>query len=510
MLICIDAGHYRYTPGKRCLQTLDPNETREWVLNSRIANAVQNILKGYNCQTMRVDDVTGEKEVTIYTRAALANKAKATCYVSIHHNAGLHGKDGGGIVVYINPSHQEQSEVLQKNIYDGLIAQTGLKGNRATPMAEADHYVTRATTMPAVLCECGFMDSPTDVPIILTDEFANKAAQGIVDGLVATYSLKKIETSVGEKTEYSAHDGINIFKVPVSQFAVAFVDAKKTTCGKNYCNAGYFGCYSENDVPFVLPAGHMIANLESADSPAVKYLKERGTVENGKARFDSFGWSYKNPFHQKSVTTLLIRNGAASIEKVFELPAADYALAGIPVIQNGEAVKSSVARLEGWDQSSLRSTWHVFAGLKGDGYIYLIGMYTRYDDLLESKEVYEKLAPLGFKDVLKLDGGGSYIMNTDVFSAKTSEDRQICTIIRMGDVGLAQFETPSTPEDEKYTEWRQNMQRYMNECAARPASSWAVNGIEEAKNRGITDGTRPGAIVTREEAILMANAAAKF
>jgi len=39
MLICIDAGHFLGTPGKRCLKSIDPNETREWVLNDNITSA---------------------------------------------------------------------------------------------------------------------------------------------------------------------------------------------------------------------------------------------------------------------------------------------------------------------------------------------------------------------------------------------------------------------------------------------------------------------------------------
>ena len=38
MLICIDAGHGLHTPGKRCLKSLDPRETREWRLNARVAD----------------------------------------------------------------------------------------------------------------------------------------------------------------------------------------------------------------------------------------------------------------------------------------------------------------------------------------------------------------------------------------------------------------------------------------------------------------------------------------
>ena len=38
--LALDAGHCLHTSGKRCLKTIDPNQTREWVLNDRIARLV--------------------------------------------------------------------------------------------------------------------------------------------------------------------------------------------------------------------------------------------------------------------------------------------------------------------------------------------------------------------------------------------------------------------------------------------------------------------------------------
>ena len=49
--------------------------------------------------------------------------------------------------------------------------------------------------MPCVLLECGFMDSSTDVPIILTEEFADKVASACVEVLVAKGDLKQIALS---------------------------------------------------------------------------------------------------------------------------------------------------------------------------------------------------------------------------------------------------------------------------------------------------------------------------
>ena len=190
-LFAIDAGHYIDTPGKRCLKSIDPGETREWVLNSRIADKVQERLRGYRCATMRVDDVTGEKEISLSKRVALANQADADLYLSFHHNAGIHGGSGGGCVVYVAPVAQEQSIVAQKAVYESVVAATGLQGNRANPMARASLYVLRNTRMPAVLVEFGFMDSTTDTPIILTEEFAKQAAEGVVSALISLYDLKE-------------------------------------------------------------------------------------------------------------------------------------------------------------------------------------------------------------------------------------------------------------------------------------------------------------------------------
>lgn len=194
MLICLDAGHYLGTPGKRCLKTIDPGETREWTLNARIADRVQAILSSYQCATMRVDDVTGKCEVALQARTAKANRAKADVYVSIHHNAGVGGGSGGGISVFVSPRASGQSRRLQQAVYGHTVAATGLKGNRANPMPEKNLYVLTHTQMPAVLGEFGFMDSAADTPVILTETFAQQAAQGIAAALVEVYGLKEVES----------------------------------------------------------------------------------------------------------------------------------------------------------------------------------------------------------------------------------------------------------------------------------------------------------------------------
>lgn len=190
--IALTAGHYKYTSGKRCMKSLDPNETREWVLNDRIADKVEKLLAanytGY--ELIRTDDTTGEKGISLNARTTAANNFKADFYLSLHHNAGINGGKGGGIVAYVYTKVDKVTLEWQKDLYNALIAATGLKGNRANPMPKANLHEVRETKMPAVLLELGFMDSKTDVPVILSEEYADQCAEAIVKVLAERGKLE--------------------------------------------------------------------------------------------------------------------------------------------------------------------------------------------------------------------------------------------------------------------------------------------------------------------------------
>lgn len=204
--LVLDAGHWIDEPGKRCLKSIDPNETREWYLNARICDKIEKKLADYEGYLLiRVDDTTGKTDVALDTRTTKANNFNANFYLSMHHNAGINGGSGGGVVAYVYTNVDANTKDWQKKLYDAIIKKTGLKGNRATPLATANFHVLRKTKMAAVLLECGFMDSTVDTPIILTDDFAEKVADACVEVIVAKGGLtkKKVETIV-DKAKYEA------------------------------------------------------------------------------------------------------------------------------------------------------------------------------------------------------------------------------------------------------------------------------------------------------------------
>ena len=194
--LALGAGHGFNTAGKRCLKSLDPNETHEWWLNDRIADKVEALLAAYDgVSVLRLDDSDdGADDIALESRVNRANEWGADFYLSIHHNAGIKGGSGGGIVAYCNPKCSAASIEWRDELYDALIRHTGLKGNRATPKAKADHYVTRKTKAPATLLELGFMDSRTDVPQILSEEYAAGCAAAIVEVIVNRQKLTKKAT----------------------------------------------------------------------------------------------------------------------------------------------------------------------------------------------------------------------------------------------------------------------------------------------------------------------------
>lgn len=186
-IIALDAGHGMTTAGKEVTLSGYPR-TKEWYLNDRISDRVEELLSEYDCKVIRVGDTTGKKDISLAQRVKTANNAGATVYVSVHHDSGVGGGKGGGTTVFYYSNSSARAEQA-KRLYNAVVLKTGLVGNRVNKVQKKGFYVIKNTKMPAFLIENGFMDSATDVPIILSPEHAERTAQGILRFLVEEYSL---------------------------------------------------------------------------------------------------------------------------------------------------------------------------------------------------------------------------------------------------------------------------------------------------------------------------------
>ena len=200
--IAYGAGHNLYTPGRRVHKSLDSNETKEWVLNDRVARYFAEAAGQYEgVELLRVDDPAGQAPVDLAARCRLANEFGANVDVAFHHNAFLGLPwNGSGIIAYSYPG-STKGAAYRDAIYEACIAAGGLKGNRADPKTTANFQVLRQTNAPAVLMEYGFMDSRTDAPVIITEAYSKLVAYATMEGIAKVAGLKKKATKPENKTE---------------------------------------------------------------------------------------------------------------------------------------------------------------------------------------------------------------------------------------------------------------------------------------------------------------------
>ncbi|WP_035052200.1 GW dipeptide domain-containing protein [Carnobacterium pleistocenium] len=182
--IYLDPGHGGDDPG-----AISGGVT-EKVLNLKIALKVEKLLKGKGYEVIMSRRT--DKFVSLSDRAQEANKMKVDIFVSVHHNSFM--KTAYGIETYSynglgNPKNIMSSNsnrllistVLSNEIHKRLISNTGAynRNNR-----KANFHVIRETTMPAVLLELGYLDNTNERAKLVTDNYQNKLAKGIVEGIV--------------------------------------------------------------------------------------------------------------------------------------------------------------------------------------------------------------------------------------------------------------------------------------------------------------------------------------
>ena len=130
-----------------------------------------------------------EVSVTNMERAEYANAQGADYFLRIHLNVSDRGNNNA--VYAYGPSHSpyakavmplEQYRDVGQTILNGLKAATGVKGG---VVRMSDQFVgNNWAKMTAFLLECGFLSTPANDWILTTDDYQEKIARGIADGLV--------------------------------------------------------------------------------------------------------------------------------------------------------------------------------------------------------------------------------------------------------------------------------------------------------------------------------------
>ena len=187
-VIMLDAGHGGSDPG--AIGRLDGEEIYEKTLTLSITYKVKAILEenGYKTSMTRTTDTLP----SLAERPAQANEEGCALFVSIHINSAEATEAYGSEVYWSEENNGDEynvtSKTLATNILDSMIKYMD-SYNRGVRMA--NWAVIRRSQMPAVLVEVGFISNEDELAKMCSDDYQNKTALGIAEGIIKT--LKKVK-----------------------------------------------------------------------------------------------------------------------------------------------------------------------------------------------------------------------------------------------------------------------------------------------------------------------------
>ncbi|NLO99900.1 MAG: N-acetylmuramoyl-L-alanine amidase [Clostridiaceae bacterium] len=210
-LVVLDPGHGDLDGGT-VSPYIDGLYEKDIVLD--IAKKVESILtgKGINVILTREDDMrpVQHSEEDLVARWSFANEQKASLFVSIHVNAyDLKFKGAASVngmeIYFFEDKHEVYPDFTQQRFAEIMRDSISTANDITFRFMEGGRRlaVVRNTTMPAVLIETAYITNREDNDRLNSQEFREKTAKGIADG---------IETAMAEIGVFNHEGDMYVFK----------------------------------------------------------------------------------------------------------------------------------------------------------------------------------------------------------------------------------------------------------------------------------------------------------
>ncbi len=204
-LIVIDAGHQSKAnydkepngPGSEELKSKVTSGTQgvstgleEYKLNLTVALMLRDILeaRGYEVVMIRTSH---DVNISNAERAAVANDLKADAFIRIHANGSENPETNGIITICQTPSNPYNGELYEacRALSDRVLEETAAAtGGKALYIWETDTMSgINWCTVPVTIVEMGFMSCPWEDELLATEEYQQKLALGIANGIDAYF-----------------------------------------------------------------------------------------------------------------------------------------------------------------------------------------------------------------------------------------------------------------------------------------------------------------------------------
>ena len=166
--------------------------TTEAETNLKIALKLQNLLETSGCNVIltRSDEnaiydldskTLKQKKISdIRNRVKIGNESSADIFVSIHLNKIPEQQYWGWQCFYKNGDEKSTklAKQIQSNLNDSI-----QKENKRVAMKLDTVYIMKHVEIPISIVECGFLSNPEEEKQLLEEEYQNRLAWGIYNGI---------------------------------------------------------------------------------------------------------------------------------------------------------------------------------------------------------------------------------------------------------------------------------------------------------------------------------------
>lgn len=187
--VVLDSGHGGIDPGKE-----SANGILEKDINLAIALKLKKLLEdaGIHVVMTRTDDAglyqesdSNKKVADMKKRCAIIDECKADIVVSIHQNSYQSAAVSGAQVFYYKHSAEGKklAQILQASFKENLDPD-----NKRVEKADSTYYMLIHTSAPTVIAECGFLSNPQEAALLNSEEYQQKVAQALYNGIIKYFT----------------------------------------------------------------------------------------------------------------------------------------------------------------------------------------------------------------------------------------------------------------------------------------------------------------------------------
>ncbi|MEA5550844.1 N-acetylmuramoyl-L-alanine amidase [Anabaena cylindrica UHCC 0172] len=171
LLVMIDPGHGGKDPGAVGIAGI-----QEKNIILPISKRVAAILQQNGVQAVMTRD--SDYFVTLPGRVAMAERANADVFVSIHANSvGLSRPDVSGLETY----YYESGLSLARTVHNKILQSVNVRDRK---VRKARFFVLRKSSMPSILVEVGYVTGREDAAKLRTSAYQNQMAEAIAQGIL--------------------------------------------------------------------------------------------------------------------------------------------------------------------------------------------------------------------------------------------------------------------------------------------------------------------------------------